>query len=299
MRGGFYLNILVAFDRKYMPHTKVMLASLRASMPNEKIDVYYLYNEMPQDVLERLKNDLREKENIEFHPIKIDKTPFDGIKIGMHFTIEIMYRLMAVALLPESVDRVLWLDGDIIINHSIAELYNVEFNGATIAACKGRGLIENHNRRLDLPKEHIYFNSGVLLMNLKKMRENDALKQFIDIMNSYGDRLTFVDQDILNISYTGEDVIYFNSEIYNCQIGRDFKLDKVQYKAFIENCCVMHFAAAAKPWNNTYINGMEKLYWKYALKDRRYMEYVRFMLFAPVVSAYKRFRIRNMKQYDF
>lgn len=299
MRGGFYLNILVAFDKKYMPHTKVMLASLRASMPNEKIDVYYLYNEMPQDVLETIKNDLREKENIEFHSIKIDKTPFDGVKIGMHFTIETMYRLMAVALLPESVDRVLWLDGDIIINHSIAELYNVEFNGATIAACKGRGLIENHNRRLDLPKEHIYFNAGVLLMNLTKMRENDALKQFIDIMNSYGDRLTYLDQDILNISYTDEDVIYFDSEIYNCQIGRDFKLNKAQYKAFIKNCCVMHFAAASKPWKNTYINGMEKFYWKYALKDRRYMEYVRFMLFAPVVSVYKRFRIRNMKQYDF
>lgn len=293
------MNILVAFDRKYMPHTKVMLASLRASMPNEEIDVYYLYNEMPPDVLEKIKNELREKDDINFHPIKIDKTPFDGVKIRMHFTIEIMYRLMAVALLPKSVDRVLWLDGDIIINHSIAELYNVKFNEATIAACKGRGLIENHNRRLNLPKEHIYFNSGVLLMNLQKMRENNALKRFVDIMNAYGDRLTFVDQDILNIAYTGKDVIYFDSDIYNCQIGRDFKLNKSQYKIFMDTCCVMHFAAAAKPWNNTYINGMEKLYWKYALKDHRYMEYARFMLFAPVISAYKRFRIRNMKQYDF
>ena len=293
------MNILVAFDKKYVSHTKVMLASLRASMPDEEIDVYYLYHEMPQDVLEKTGNDLLKRDRINFHPIKIDKTPFDEVKIGMHFTIEIMYRLMAVALLPKSVDRVLWLDGDIIIQHSIAELYNVEFNEATIAACKGRGLIENHNRRLDLPKEHVYFNSGVLLMNLKKMREDNALKRFVDIMNTYGDRLTFVDQDILNIAYTGKDVIYFDSNIYNCQIGRDFKLNKSQYKTFLDTCCVIHFAAAAKPWKNTYKNGMEKIYWKYALKDHRYIEYVRFMIFAPAISAYKRFRIRNMKQYDF
>lgn len=293
------MNILVAFDKKYMPHTKVMLTSLRASMPDEKIDVYYLYNEISPKILTKITKDLKRKNNINFYPIKIEKTPFDGVKIGMHFTIEIMYRLMAVALLPQSVDRVLWLDGDIIVNHSIAEFYNVDFKEATIVACKGRGLIENHNRRLDLPKEHIYFNSGVLLMNLQKMRENKDLDRFINIMNTYGDRLTFVDQDILNIAYTGKDVIYFDSAIYNCQIGRDFKLNKDQYHNFIEKCCIMHFAAAAKPWNNTYINGMEKLYWKYALMDHRYIEYIRFMLLAPVSSAYKRFRIRNMKQYDF
>lgn len=293
------MNILVAFDKKYMPHTKVMLASLRASMPMEKIDVYYLYNEMSENILVRLSDDLKKNNNINLFPIKVETTPFDNIQVGMHFTIETMYRLVAVSLLPKTLDRILWLDGDIIINHSISKLYYVEFKDATIAACRGRGLIENHNRRLGLSRDHIYFNAGVVLMNLNKMRENKALETFIKIMNTYGERLTFNDQDILNIAYTGADIIYFDSKVYNCQIGRDFKIEKNQLSSFLENCCIMHFAATAKPWNNTYINGLEKIYWKYALKDKRYIEYIKFILSAPIVSAYKRFRIRNMKQYDF
>ncbi len=293
------MNILVAFDEKYLPHTKVMLASLRASMPEEEIDVYYLYKEISDKALAELKDDLKKKNNINLISIKFKNNPFEGVQVGMHFTIETMYRLMAASLLPRSLDRVLWLDGDIVINHSISAFYNVDFEGSSIAACKGRGKIENHNKRLGLSDKHIYFNAGVLLMNLEKMRSDNATKRFVDIMNSYGNRLSFNDQDILNIAYTGSDIKYFDSKVYNCQIGRDFKIEKDQLPSFLDTCCVLHFAAAAKPWNNTYINGLEKLYWKYALQDKRYREYLIFVLYAPVLSTYRRFRIRNMKQYDF
>lgn len=293
------MNILIASNEKYIKHEKVMLASLRESMPDELIDVYFLHGKLEGRTVEGFREYLLNRLKISMHSIEMDRTPFDDCTIGMHLSIETMYRLTATEVLPDSVDKILWLDGDIVINKSLKNLYETDIEDYYLCACKGRGKVENYNIRLGLPKEYVYFNAGVLLLNIQKMRMDNILDRFKNIVLEYGDRLTWMDQDILNIAFCHGGVRYLPSEIYNCQIGRDFKLNKSQYKTFIETCCVMHFAAAAKPWNNTYINGMEKLYWKYALKDRRYMEYVRFMLFAPVVSAYKRFRIRNMKQYDF
>ncbi len=293
------MNILIASDEKYIKHEKIMLASLRENMPDEAIDVYFLHGKLEERIVSKFKDYLITELNVTMHSIELSSTPFDDCTIGMHLSIETMYRLIATEVLPNSVDKILWLDGDIIINKSLNELYETDIGDYYLCACKGRGKIENYNIRLGLPKEYIYFNAGVLLLNIRKMRKDNILDRFKNIVLKYGDRLTWMDQDILNIAFCQGGVRYLPSEIYNCQIGRDFRLTKSQYKTFMKTCCVMHFAAAAKPWNNTYINGMEKLYWKYALRDHRYMEYVRFMLFAPARSAYKRFRIRNMKQYDF
>lgn len=293
------MNIMIAVNEKYIPHAKVMLASLRESMPEEVIDVYLLHSSIGESVIDCFRLYLASNHKINLTDIRLSSTPFDRCKIEMHFSVEISYRLMATEVLPPELDRILWLDSDIIVNHSLSDFYNTDLNAAFVCACPGRGKIEKHNERLGLEQSHVYFNSGVLLMNLELMRRENVLGKYIDIIEKYGDRLSFLDQDILNIAFTGPDVKYFDSNIYNCQIARDFYVEPKQMDSFLNNCCVMHFAAAAKPWNNTYRNGLEKFYWKYALKDGRYMEYIKFMIKAPVYSAIMRQKIKKMKQYSF
>ena len=293
------MNIMIAVNEKYIPHTKVMLASLRTSMPDEVIDVYLLHSSIRECVIDSFKCYLASNHNISLNDIRLSSTPFDKCKIGMHFSIEISYRLMATEVLPLDLDRILWLDSDIVINHGLSDFYYTSLDTEFICACPGRGKIEKHNERLGLAQNHIYFNSGVLLMNLKLMRQENVLGKYIDIIEKYGDKLSFLDQDILNIAFTGSDVKYFDGDIYNCQIARDFYVAPKQMDFFLEKCCVMHFAAAAKPWNNTYRNGLEKFYWKYALKDGRYVEYIKFLIKAPIYSAIMRQKIKKMKQYSF
>jgi len=293
------MNILIALNEKYIPHAKVMLASLRENMPKERLDVYLLYSNIDKKAIESFCFYLKNRHGVNLVDIKLNTTPFDECKIGMHLSVETLYRLMATEVLPKSLERVIWLDCDIVVNHDISAFYHAEMNSEFICACKGRGIIEKHNERLGLSDKHIYFNAGVLVMNLKLMREANVFNKYIDIINEYGDRLSFLDQDILNIAFTGSDVKYFDSDIYNCQIARDFYVEPKQMNSFLNNCCVMHFAAAAKPWNNTYRNGLEKFYWKYALKDGRYMEYIKFMIKAPIYSAILRQKIKKMKQYSF
>jgi lipopolysaccharide biosynthesis glycosyltransferase len=293
------MNVMIAVNEKYIPHAKVMLASLRHSMPEEHIDTYLLHSGLSEHTINEFRTYLNKKHNINLVDIKLTSTPFDKCKIGMHFSIEITYRLMATEVLPNHMKRIIWLDSDIVINHSIEKLYYADMSTEYISACPGRGLIEKHNERLGLEKKHVYFNTGVVVMNLELMRKENLIERYVDIVNTYGDRLTFLDQDIMNIAFHGTDIKYFDNAVYNCQIGRDFYIETEQFDDFLENCCIMHFAASAKPWNNTYRNGLENYYWKYALQDGRYVEYIKFIIKAPIYSAIMRLKIKKMKQYSF
>ena len=86
---------------------------------------------------------------------------------------ESFYRLVLPEILPEEIERILYLDVDIVVNHSLKELYHTEFDGNALCACpepfSGIGVFQYRD---EMFQEHVregftYFNSGVLLMNLK------------------------------------------------------------------------------------------------------------------------------------
>ncbi|MFR6471245.1 MAG: glycosyltransferase family 8 protein [Turicibacter sanguinis] len=271
------MDILIAVNKKYLPHAKVMLASLREHMPGEKINVYLLYNSLKNNHIHKFEKYLNNRHQITLHAIKVENTPFDKCKLTYHFSIEIVYRLVAAEVLPKSLTKILWLDSDIIINKSSLDFYNTDINNVYACVCKGRGDTVRHNRRLGLPLEYNYFNSGVMLLNLKMIREKRLIDKYVEIAKRYNDKLILLDQDIMNVAFSDKNIIYFDSKLYNYQIGGDFILSEKEYVDFLNTCCIMHFAAGfSKPWKVAYHNGLEKIYWKYALRDQRYFDYVCF-----------------------
>lgn len=126
--GDLIINIATALNRKYLEYTVVMLCSL-CENNNEHIDAYLLHSELiPQDI-DLIKNSLS-KYNITIISVKINKSDFDDrLPINTQWSIETYYRLMLMDILPESVNRLMYLDVDLIINGSIEELYHVDFAG--------------------------------------------------------------------------------------------------------------------------------------------------------------------------
>lgn len=289
------MNILIAANGKYLKHEKVMLASLRASMPQESIDIYFMHGKMEKQIVDDFLLYVVKRLKMQLHSIEINNTPFDECSIRMHLSIETMYRLIAPINLPATVERILWLDGDIVINGSLKEMYDIDIEDKYLCVCKGRGEIYKNNFRLNLPEDFEYFNAGVLLMNIKKMRENGSVDRFVGILSEYDNRLTWMDQDILNIAFCHGGVKYLPSEIYNCQIGSDFSLSPQEFKAFKRECKVMHFAATAKPWNIVYKNGLQKYYWHYALQDGRWCEFLKYCFTAPLRTMYLKYKWKTGK----
>ena len=130
------MNVLVAANEKYMHPLKVMLTSLLDSNKGEFHNIYFLYTHVYEKTVASLKKYLEKKFECKFIPNYIDVDDFKDFPVCHHFSIETYYRFLAQDIIPQSEDRVLWLDADMIIRKPLNDFYYQDLEGKTLAACR-------------------------------------------------------------------------------------------------------------------------------------------------------------------
>lgn len=149
-------------------------------------------------------------------------------------------------------DKILYLDTDMIILHDLAELFNTNLKTHYAAVVKDMaGTREGHAKRIG---HRDYFNSGMMLLNLKQMREDNISKQLVEYKMTQ-DSGHFMDQDCLNVVFA-ENVIYV-SPIYNWMAPNQLQYTATQVKNFygldfeptLENAVIVHLTNRQKVWN--------------------------------------------------
>ena len=144
-----YINILICSDKNYIMPTAVLLKSLSLNnrtilnnsdedltavksntsiytIDNLNINVYILNSDLDDSDISNLKHIVNER-NLNIISLKVNEDDFKDLPVSGHISKSAYYRILASELLPETVDRVLYLDCDIIINGSIKELYFEDF----------------------------------------------------------------------------------------------------------------------------------------------------------------------------
>ena len=121
------------------------------------------------------------------------------------------YRLFAARYLPTEIDRVLYLDPDIVVNGNLQELYDTPLNGYLFAAATHvREIMRKINvLRLGMHEDGTYINSGVLLMNLKLLREEQDYQKVFKYIKKYN---------------KGQACLYFGSSFFTLFITHLLKL---------------------------------------------------------------------------
>lgn len=253
------MNILMAVNSAYVKHAKVAVYSLGYHNP-DYIRVYLFHSELQEKELRSLKTFVRTKCHGELLPIFLDGKEFEKLPIRGHFSKETYYRVYAQYLLPKEVDRVLWLDADLVVKKSLKEFYEKDFKGKCLISCNNRGDSNTESiKRLGM-KGTEYFNAGVLLMNLEEMRRyaaQDALETFIRENLSL---FVWQDQDILNSFFEGSFILEDIS--YNYQV---YMQDKKEERA-VRDAAVLHYVGAIKPWNYAYTGSVKEYYYAYLKK---------------------------------
>lgn len=198
------IHVLVSFDANYMQHTQVMLYSL-CKHTKESVEVWLLNLKLTDEQCAACKRFIERKCGAELKIIDMDPSMFRGMPT-CGFSIECYSRIMALNVLPKELSRVLWLDGDIIVNNDVAPFYHQELGDKYCVACKDNWAdtehIKTHQVALGIPNTHEYFNSGVLLLNLEILRRNITLDDIQSAFVKLKDAIHFPDQDILNYLYT-------------------------------------------------------------------------------------------------
>ena len=261
------MNILIAPNDYYVMPSIVLLQSL-FDVTEEKLDIYMLYSDLSDSNMIRLEKFIN-KRGGSFHPIYISAEVFGDAHISCHITHEAYYRLLAQDLLPTELDRVLYLDADIIASQSVQNFYHMPFeNSAGVPCCyivcEGPGVSKrlwDIYDNLEIPYEYPYFNSGVLLINLSYLRENYDTKTTLDFVDKMGEKLSNHDQDTLNALFYDK-VKYMDWHIYNQTILHI--ANKYEAKLRLKNARIIHYAGPDKPWYFNYSSWYFNEFWKYA-----------------------------------
>lgn len=288
------MNILIAPNDYYVMPSIVLLQSL-FDVTEEQLDVYLMYSTLTDVNLNTL-SDFVVNRGGKFHPIHVCMRALDGANVSGHITQEAYYRLLAQDLLPAELDRVLYLDADIIVMRSLQKFYYMPFENADslpcyYVVCEGPGISKRAREvydNLEIPYEYPYFNSGVLLINLSLLRENFDTIIALEYIQHKGKDLENHDQDTLNALFYDK-VKYVDWHIYNQTILHI--ADKHEAEMRMENARIIHFAGPDKPWNYTYSSWYFNEFWKYACRAGYRTLYLHILIQRFLYKVKRRFRL--------
>ena len=210
-------------------------------------------------------NDIPElKKVIEKYPVEIKLINFnnmiddliekDNVNRDTEFTNFCFARLALPSIVEE--EKVLYLDTDAIVLKDISELWNINIDNYYLAGCKDLGAFERDNISSRLGITGKYINSGVLLMNLKKIREDNIYKKWFETINKR--QLIFPDQDAINL-VCQKGIIYIPAE-NNFALGVTSKFIEKKYIKIIHYVNLKIDWVRGKPYSELWYNVEENFY---------------------------------------
>lgn len=262
------MNLLVTLNSNYIKPLKVMLKSLFMNNPKEVFNIYLIHVSLSEEELKMLELFIA-KHGCRLFVIKVDDDCFSDAPVLFHYTKEMYFRLLAYQLLPESLDRILYLDPDILILNPIRALYETELgNNLYAAAYHDKISVKEINKLRLLPYEiDAYYNSGVLLMNLEQLRITANEKEIFDFVIENRAKLIMPDQDILNALYAKQ-ITNLEEKLYNYD-ARYYDYYRITSNGIydmdyiINRTVILHFCGKKKPWTKRYTGKFHSLYKHY------------------------------------
>ena len=261
MKLGRSLNVFFTVDRNFIIHFTVTLTSLLENNKDLAVAVYVIHDLDDISIFNNVISFFNYKYSVKLNLVAIDKKIFNDLSISndlYYVTKAAYYRLLLADIIPSNVTSGLYVDCDTIVTGSLKELVSLNFfdkenneEYSLLAVADERG--ENDIIRLSNLGilTQMYFNSGVMFLNLKKWRLDNASRELMKTAGEYKNHLKWVDQDVLNI--------YFKHKCGRLSAG----YNKFSAKKSSEMPLIIHFSGAIKPWHYYNNDPYKYLYWKY------------------------------------
>ena len=246
----------MTFDSNYLLPFKVMAQSIAVNQSNKtlnQINFYLIHRSISEEEITEL-TDYCKLLGMGLRAIKVSHELFYDAPITKRYPQEMYYRLLAPYILPEELERVLYLDPDILVINPLDDLWETPLEEAVFAASSHTGMTEftNNLNRVRLGTTHDYYNSGVILMDLVKARKVVKKEEvFKYVIENYTD-LILPDQDVFNALY-GEVTVPLNDAVWNYDT-RNYSNYLLRSKGkytidwTLKNTSILHFCGSNKPW---------------------------------------------------
>lgn len=241
------IPIFFTIDESYVPYVSVAIKSITENaLKNYNYKIIVLHQEVSEESIKKISSLEKEGFEIKFIYMKDGMESItDRVENRLrcdYFTLTIYFRLFIPEMFPEY-DKGIYIDSDVVVPGDISKLYNINLGEKNVGACQDKSVVEvpelaSYMEQAVGVDKYQYVNSGVLLMNLKKMREAQFSKKFLDLLNKYHFDSIAPDQDYLNAMCNGK-ILY---------LDESWDAMPTEGKEELENPNLIHYNLFQKPW---------------------------------------------------
>jgi lipopolysaccharide biosynthesis glycosyltransferase len=262
------VDLALAFDAGYAAHAAVVMSTVADEMPETPLRFWLV---AADDVDEATRSALTvaagPAATVSFLEVDLSRAalPISHAAHLQYISAAMFLRLLIAEALPGGVDRLLYLDSDVLCTGSLAPLLEVDLAGAPLGAVR-----DAYTRRLvdmgglpgltgyrDLDPQAMYFNSGVLLMDVQRWKELDVTGRALDYVVRHGHEARYPDQDALNYALYGN-WVRLSSRFNHMLSGR---LEPA-FGGKLSDASLLHLAGPIKPWHPGFPDcARRQLYW--------------------------------------
>lgn len=261
------MNVVYSTSDAYSGIAAVSIASLlENSKDAAEINVYVIdmgISDQNKERLEELVNRYGRKLFF-LEKLNIEKLTGTHINVG-RWHISTFSRLFLLHVLPKDMKKVIYIDCDMIIRHSLNELWDMDMEGTWVMSaddCRGK----MYRTNIGIPEDSIYTNNGLMVIDLEAWKENNVERMFIDFIKKYNGDITYMDQGVLNgvfqplkkvkllpISYNAQTACY-DLDYDGLQVCRNpvWAYTKEEFEKAIADPIVVHFTtcflSGTRPW---------------------------------------------------
>lgn len=250
------LHIAYGIDKNFFLGCGVSISSILITNPDYSFSFHIFTNFLNDEFQNKFKQ-LAENYNTCITIYLVDDNSLTDLPTTKNWTIATYFRFIVAEFFYNEIDKILYLDADIICKGSLHELFSLKFetNIAYVVIEKDPIWWQKCAARLDEKKLLSgYFNAGFLLIDLKKWKSFNVNKKALELLSNknLSEKFTHLDQDVLNLILL-EKVKYLDRK-YNQQVSINYELKyklNSQHKLLISDETIMiHYIGPTKPWHN-------------------------------------------------
>jgi len=265
--GAPSIPVLFCIDDAFWQHLAVSIISLLENNPRNTFRIFVVSAaEMDSAAIAKLKSMIEEKNSYLETIVYSQATEYQHLPTRNHLTFAMYLRLFMTDYLDSSLDKILYLDSDIIICSDIEKLWSLPLGDAYVGAAR-----EPYDQRqrdpLGFSATDFYANSGVLLVNLKQWRTDEVLPRFLDFAEKNQAIISSPDQDIINSVFRGRilDIGYqWNWQaLFPRFAPAELGMDRETFASLRRMPKIVHFTSPYKPWFYRWQPHYREMYYRY------------------------------------
>ncbi|MEO2020421.1 MAG: glycosyltransferase family 8 protein [Pirellulaceae bacterium] len=254
------IHLLSTCNANYTVPFRVTVHSLLEHLPEDCEVHWYVFWPDLVDGVESSFARLVAGRSVRFHWLTVSPEKLEGLPVRGHFVPHVYTRILAPACLPESVDRFLYLDADLLVLDDITPLWKTPLGDNVIAAVPDLAVPKVSSpmglrlfRELGIAPDAPYFNAGVYLADTHAWERRHIAQRAIEYLDRHAQEINLLDQDALNAVLCGQwKALDVRWNLVASLCGRShyqpLGIDENELRRAQNRPGIVHYAGLLKPW---------------------------------------------------